>query len=137
MMPAPARQTDKTDKRAGLRVLIVDDEPVNRLVLSRMLSARGHGVIEAASGQAAIELASDHRPGLILMDINMPGMTGVEAAQRILETLGNAAPPIVAVTANDTSAQRLECEAAGFLGFIGKPLRMPLLLECLDAAVRL
>jgi CheY-like chemotaxis protein len=114
------------------QVLVVDDDAVNRLVLSRMLQMRGYQVIEAADGIEAVAQATASAPELVLMDINMPRMTGIDAARRIVTAFPTAPPRIVAVTANTSSAQRAECEAAGFRGFIGKPVKIKSLFAVLD-----
>jgi len=118
---------------AETTILVVDDDPTNRLVLSKMLQHRGYQVAQAESGPEAIACVSTKTPSVVLMDINMPGMTGVEAARKIAALLGAEAPKIVAVTANDTTAQRAECAAAGFRGFVAKPVKMQVLYEALDS----
>ncbi len=117
---------------AEITILVVDDDATNRFVLTKMLKHRGYTVAQAENGAQAIECVNSTSPSVVLMDINMPGMTGVEAAQKIAAMLGADAPKIVAVTANDTTAQRAECEAAGFQGFIPKPVRMQLLYDALE-----
>ncbi len=119
-----------------MTILVVDDDPTNRLVLSKMLKYRGYAVSLAESGPQAIECVTESTPSMVLMDINMPGMTGVEAAQKIAELLGTGAPSIVAVTANNTSKQRAECEAAGFRGFVAKPVKMQTLLDTVEQGLR-
>ena len=113
-------------------ILIVDDNPTNRFILAKMLESRGYTVSEATSGPAAIEWIRDNDPAAVLMDINMPGMTGVEAALEIRRLLGSQAPAIVAVTSDNTSVRRIECDDAGFDGFIPKPVRMQALFEVID-----
>lgn len=113
-------------------IMVVDDDPTNRFILAKMLKRRGYAVVEADSGPKAIEFVRDAAPALVLMDINMPEMTGVEAALEIANLLGTGAPNIVAVTANNTSEQRAQCEAAGFQGFVPKPVKMQTLFDILD-----
>ncbi len=114
-------------------ILVVDDDRTNRFVLASMLETRGYRVIEAADGLEALKKAAEVGPALILMDINMPNMTGIEAALRIADLMRDPTPRIVAVTANDTTAQRVECEQAGFCGFIGKPVKMKTLFDVVDS----
>ncbi len=121
---------------AEITILVVDDDPTNRFVLSKMLKHRGYTVAQAESGAQAIECVSETSPAVVLMDINMPGMTGVEAARKIASMLGEAAPKIVAVTANNTTAQRAECAAAGFQGFLAKPVKMQVLFDALEEGGR-
>ncbi len=119
--------------RSETVVLVVDDDAVNRLVLKTMLSRRGYRVIEAADGQEAIDRARATGPSVVLMDINMPRMTGIEAAARITELLPDRSPRIVAVTADVSARQRAACAAAGFDGFIDKPVTMRSLFEVLES----
>jgi len=118
----------------AVMILVVDDDPTNRLVLTRMLQTRGHRVAEVDNGADAIAVTETLSPELVLMDINMPGMTGIEAARRIIDRLGPVTPPLVAVTADTSSAQRAACEAAGFVAFIDKPVTMRALFSALAAA---
>lgn len=116
----------------GRVVLVVDDDAVNRLVLKKMLRHRGYEVIEAADGAEAVERACAEGPSVVLMDINMPRMTGIEAAARIAELLPAPHPRIVAVTADVSSRQRAACAAAGFDGFLDKPVTMRSLFDILE-----
>lgn len=117
-------------------ILVVDDNPTNRFILAKMLQSRGYAVTEVTSGPRAIECIRDNAPALVLMDINMPGMTGVEAALEITNLLGSKAPAIIAVTGDDTSQRRAECGAAGFNGFVPKPVRMQSLFEVIDQSLK-
>ncbi|MCG6113183.1 MAG: response regulator [Paracoccus sp.] len=113
-------------------ILIVDDNPTNRFILAKMLESRGYTVSEATNGPAAIEWIRSNDPAAVLMDINMPGMSGVEAALEIKRLLGSQAPAIIAVTSDNTSVRQIECKDAGFGGFIPKPVRMQSLFEIIN-----
>lgn len=117
---------------AGTVVLVVDDDAVNRLVLKKMLGRRGYQVVEAADGVEAVAQVQAIGPSVVLMDINMPRMTGIEAAARIAELLPAPHPRMVAVTADVSARQRAACAAAGFDGFLDKPVTMRSLFELLD-----
>ena len=107
---------------AGLNVLVVDDNATNRMIGVRMLEALGATATSAEDGQMAVEAAAAQAFDLILMDINMPGMDGIEAARRVRAQGGpSAAAPIVALTANAMSHQRDEYLAAGMNGVVAKP----------------
>jgi CheY-like chemotaxis protein len=112
-------------------VLVVDDDAVNRLVLRKMLHHRGYRVVEAADGIEAVDRARTAGPSVVLMDINMPRMTGIEAAARIAALLPAPCPRIIAVTADVSARQRAACAAAGFDGFLDKPVTMRSLFDIL------
>ena len=106
---------------AGLRVLIVDDDGTNRLVLSEALQAEGARVEVAASGQAAIDAANRQTFDLVFMDIYMPEMDGHEATRR-LRAVGLDDLPIIALSGAVTQAERDRCQASGMNDFVAKPL---------------
>ncbi|MEO0818783.1 MAG: response regulator [Pseudomonadota bacterium] len=102
--------------------MIVEDDDVNLLVLQLMLKQEGYETIAAVDGPAAIELADTHRPSLVLMDLSMPKMDGITAANAIRRRLNEAAPLFVAVTAHVTPHHRQLCEEAEFVDFVEKPI---------------
>ena len=106
----------------SLSILAVDDSSTNRLIMSRMLQALGHQVETAASGEQAVEAAASRPFDLILMDVQMPGIGGVEAARRIraLQASSGAAP-IVPVTADASLADEDAYRSAGMAGLLAKP----------------
>ena len=98
---AQMSETDQSDHAdTGLSLLVVDDIPINRLLLSQMLERLGHIVEVADDGAVAVDIARKKRFDLILMDINMPGMNGVDATRKIREGGASANVPIMGVTAN-------------------------------------
>src|SRR5947209_3151960 len=107
----------------GLKLLVVDDSSTNRLILSRMLQALGHDVETANDGEQAVARLAETSFDLVLMDVQMPGIGGVEAARRIRARGGAAAgTPIIAVTADASDADRIAYAAAGMTGVAPKPL---------------
>jgi signal transduction histidine kinase/CheY-like chemotaxis protein len=120
---APAAQVSVRDAPlAGLKILIVDDNRTNRLVGLKSLEALGAEAETADSGEAAIAHASKGGYDLILMDVNMPGMDGLEATRRIRELpQPQAAVPIVALTADVMTHHQASYHAAGMNGFVPKP----------------
>lgn len=116
----PARPVPKT---RPLRVLAAEDDSVNRLVIQRLLERDGHTALFAADGEAAVALAADERPDLILMDLRMPMLDGFGATAAIRAAEGAARrTPIVALTADTLISTRERCLAAGMDGFISKPI---------------
>ncbi len=119
----PKREID-----VGTYVLVVDDNRVNRLVLTRMLKKFGFDVDEAENGRAAVELAARRRYAAIFMDCEMPVMNGWDASVRIRDE-ADGFVPIVAVTAYVTDEDRARCEKSGMSDFIAKPVVRPQLEE--------
>jgi PAS domain S-box-containing protein len=113
----------------GLRVLVVEDNATNRMIVTKLLENLGAAVETAADGLLGVEAASRGRFDIILMDVQMPGIDGLEAARRIRRLGGAAAAtPIVALTANVLAHQRAEYLEAGMDGVVGKPISPPVLL---------
>ncbi len=103
-------------------VLYIDDEPTNRLLVKRILMAEGFDVDEADNARDGIQIATDNPPDLILMDISMPDMDGLEATQRLRDISTLAHIKVVAVTANAMTGDRERFLAAGCDGYISKPI---------------
>jgi two-component system, sensor histidine kinase len=117
--PAPAPDP------ARLSILLVEDHPVNRRIATRMLQKMGYSVEMACDGKEALSACEAQAFDLVLMDISMPVMDGIEATRRIRETeTGTGAHlPIVALTANAMDGDRERCIAAGMDDFVTKPVR--------------
>ncbi|GAP63092.1 MAG: hybrid sensor histidine kinase/response regulator [Ardenticatenia bacterium] len=115
------------------KILYVEDNPANKMLVRRVLEAQGYEVIEADDGLSGIRKAQEVRPDLILMDINLPGMDGYEAATKIksIETLKHV--PIVALTANVMQGDRERSLAAGCDGYLPKPIDIDQLIEQVEA----
>lgn len=112
------------------RILLAEDSRANRLVAGAILNQAGYGVDEAPDGIAAVRAAGERRYALILMDLEMPGIDGVEAARRIRKLphpRGDV--PILALTGGSVGADRDRCLAAGMDGFLSKPVDRVRLLE--------
>ena len=132
--PAAASPDSKARLRAGWAgtpVLLVEDDPVNQLVAKAMLEAAGLSVETADSGQRAVHRASEHTYALILMDMQMPGMDGLQATRLMRQLPRLAHTPIVAMTANAFADDRQACLAAGMNAHIAKPVRPDLLYTTL------
>jgi CheY-like chemotaxis protein len=115
------------------RILVVEDAEDNRDMLSRRLQRRGYRVIGAADGQEAVEMAARERPDLILMDVGLPVMDGLEATRRIRARAETQTTPIIAVTAHALSGDRDRTLQAGCDDYHAKPVELPRLLAQMEA----
>jgi two-component system, cell cycle response regulator DivK len=113
-------------------VLVVDDNADTRAVVRWMLERRGCRVVEASDGRRAYEMAVEHRPDLVVMDLSMPVADGYEAIRSIRSREEFSTLPAIAVTAFDRAAARDGAEAAGFDYYLSKPIdfrRLEVLVE--------
>lgn len=117
---------DNEEDNAQLRILVAEDNPVNRQVLTRMLKSLGYNADCVDDGPAVLEALSNEPYNVVLMDCQMPGMDGEQVTEEIrnVEHRFSTQPIIVAVTADASHEHRLACLAAGMDDFIGKPLRV-------------
>jgi CheY-like chemotaxis protein len=113
------------------RLLVVDDVPANRQLLCEMLGRQGFEVDQAEDGAQALERIAEQRPDLVLMDIRMPVMDGLEATARLREDEATRELPIVAVSANASPEDRQRSLAGGANAFLSKPVRHELLTTVL------
>ena len=107
---------------SGERILVVEDNPKNLKLVRDVLQFSGYEVIEATCGEDGVRLAALEQPDLILMDLQLPGIDGTEALRRIRESDDGGAVPVVAVTAFAMSEDRERAYAAGFDGYVQKPI---------------
>ena len=115
------------------KILVVEDNEENWDMLSRRLLRRGYEVEHALDGQQAVALAASSRPDLILMDVNLPVLDGLEATRQIKATAGTAPIPIIALTAHAMSGDREKALQAGCDDYHTKPVEFPRLLEQIEA----
>jgi signal transduction histidine kinase len=128
LRPMPVIPTDG-DRLEGLNILVVEDNPANRLIVRKILEGLGAAVELAEDGAAGVEAARRLAPSVILMDVQMPGMDGLEATRRIRALPGPAArAPIIALTANVLEHQRETYHSCGMDGVVGKPIAPAALL---------
>jgi len=109
-------------------ILIVEDNPKNLKLVRDTLQVKGYKTIEAETGEEGVRLAQERHPALILMDIQLPGINGVEALRQLRVDPMTSAIPVIAVTASVMTQDRTRIMAAGFDGFQGKPIRVRELL---------
>ena len=109
---------------AGERVLVVEDNEKNMKLFRDVLTATGYRALEATTGGQAVELAAEHGPDLVLMDIQLPDIDGVEALSRLRADTRTASIPVLALTAQAMQGDRERFLAAGFDGYLAKPLNI-------------
>src|SRR6185437_10044723 len=128
--PAPVRQTAAA-RLDGLRILLVEDNPVNQKVATGLLEREGHLVTVAGNGREAVAAVGRETFDLVFMDVQMPEMDGLEATATIreLERDSGARLPIVAMTAHAMKGDEERCLAAGMDVYITKPIRRQILLD--------
>ena len=114
------------ERRRPLEVLLADDSATNRLLAARILEKRGHRVMQVEDGAAAVEAVAAYDFDVVLMDVQMPQVDGLEATRTIREWEGDtdaARLPIIALTAHAMGSDRDACHAAGMDGYLAKPFR--------------
>ena len=107
---------------AGGKILVVEDNAVNRRLAEYLLRSTGYTVLEAATAREAFQRIQAHRPDLILMDLHLPEMDGLEATQRLKDDQATRHIPVVALTAYGMPGDRERALAAGCAGYITKPI---------------
>ena len=110
-------------------ILIVEDNEKNMKLARDVLQSRGYATLEAVTGEEGVRLAIDRKPDLVLMDIQLPGINGMEALRQLRADPGCAKIPVVAFTASVTPTDRSQISAAGFDAFISKPINLKEFLE--------
>jgi len=112
---------EKTGSTKGLKIMVVDDEDDMRKIISKRLKDAGYEIIQAKNGREALVYAFKEAPGLIVMDVMMPEMDGIEATRKLRENLQTAAIPIIMLTAKHDKHSELEGIDAGADDYIAKP----------------
>jgi two-component system, cell cycle response regulator DivK len=108
----------------GARILVVEDNDKNRKLVRDVLTFKGYEVIESETGEEGVRLAQERRPSLVLMDIRLPGIDGVEALRRLRAEETTRGIPVMAMTASVMSEDRQKIMAAGFDGYQSKPINV-------------
>ena len=125
---------------AGELILVVEDNDKNRKLVRDLLTVKGYQLLEVETGEDGVRVARERHPSLILMDIQLPGMNGIEALRQLRADPSTAAIPVVAVTASAMTQDRQKIMAAGFDAYQAKPISvrpfLALVREVLDRAPR-
>jgi len=130
---APPRFDARLAPGEDLMALVADDSTVNRRILARLLESAGARVIQAAGGQEALQLAREHRPDIVFMDVRMPDLNGLEATRRLKADVATQDIPVIVVTASAFGDTRAAAREAGCIDYLPKPVRA----ESLFAALHL
>jgi CheY-like chemotaxis protein len=117
------------------RILLVEDEQVNRELFRRRLTAKGFDVLPAESGERALELARAERPDLVLMDLGLPGIDGWEATRQLKADPATAPIPVIALSAHATPEAKQKATAAGCVEFETKPVQWDALIGKINSAL--
>jgi two-component system cell cycle response regulator DivK len=120
---------------AGEKILLVEDNPVNRRLAVFLLRSQGYEVREATTAQEALEALEKERPDLILMDIQLPGMDGLEVTRKLKAQPATADIPVIAVTSYAMKGDREKALAAGCVGYVTKPIDKNIFIQ--EIAARL
>ncbi len=110
-------------------VLIVEDNPNNRMIMRDMMEVQGHRTLEAVDGPAGLDMAVKHRPDLILMDVQLPGMDGYEVTRRLKAHDDTKGIPIIAVTSFAMKGEEDRARQAGCDAYLSKPIDIHKLVE--------
>jgi two-component system cell cycle response regulator DivK len=110
-------------------VLIVEDNEKNLKLVRDILQVKGYRTLEAGTGEEGLALAAQHKPDLVLMDIQLPGINGIDARKALRANPATAAIPVIAVTASVMQHDRQLITEAGFDAYLGKPLDLKQFLD--------
>ena len=105
-------------------ILIVEDNDKNMKLVRDVLQVKGYSTLEAVTGEDAIRIATERIPDLILMDIHLPGMNGIDTLHALRARQETASIPVIAVTASVMQQDRNLITQAGFDGYVGKPINL-------------
>ncbi len=116
-------------------ILIVEDNEQNRKLARDLLRVHGYRTIEAETGEDGVALAAERAPDLVVMDIHLPGMSGIEAIAKLRAAPTTRAVPVIAFTASVMAQDRSQIIAAGFDAFVSKPINLEAFLGAVAAAL--
>ena len=117
-------------------ILIVEDNEKNMKLVRDILQAKGYQTVEAGTGEEGVQLALEKKPDLVLMDIQLPGMNGIEALKVLRANPSTAQIPVVAITASVMQQDKQQVVDSGFDGFIEKPINLREFLATVQGALK-
>ena len=133
---APVADRPVSTEAVTKTVLVIEDNELNMKLFHDLLRTRGHTVLQAREGTAGFELARQHRPDLILMDIQLPGVSGLVVAGWIKEDAEQKSIPIIAVTAMAMKGDEDRIRQGGCDTYMAKPISAPIFLKTVDQFLR-
>lgn len=116
-------------------ILIVEDNEKNRRLLRDVLQVNGYQTLESETAEEGIEIARQSQPALVLMDIQLPGISGIQAFQQLQAEEATRGIPVIAVTASAMQEERAQIETAGFAGYQPKPIQVMEFVKAVDGIV--
>jgi two-component system cell cycle response regulator DivK len=120
----------------GTRILLVEDNEKNMKLVRDVLRAAGYDTLEATTGRRAVEVATEHEPDLVLMDVQLPDLDGVEALGRLRADERTASIPVLALTAQAMQGDRERFLAVGFDGYVSKPVDIVALVDTVNVVLK-
>ena len=117
-------------------ILIIEDNENNLKLVRDVLQIKGHTTLEAGTAEDGLKIAFERKPALVLMDIQLPGMSGIDALKALRADPATAAIPVVAITASVMKEARRDIVSAGFNDLIEKPLKLKTLLDTVQRALK-
>jgi two-component system, sensor histidine kinase and response regulator len=118
------------------KILVIDDDAVQRVLLNAVFRQQGLEVLQAANGQEGIRLARDRRPDLIVSDVNLPEMDGFAVLSHLRKEPTTATIPFIIITANPDEADQRRARDSGASGYLPKPISIPDLQALVNAEIR-
>jgi CheY-like chemotaxis protein len=128
----PVTPTTQIKPAAAARILIADDDPSSRELLRSILESSGYEVVEAEDGVQVMEIAPDFAPDLVILDIQMPKMDGLQAAKALRNISTFEKTPIVALTAASSRLLPADMSQSGFTSYLVKPIGPAKLRQCVS-----
>ncbi|MEJ7668435.1 MAG: response regulator [Casimicrobiaceae bacterium] len=116
-------------------ILIVEDNEKNMKLVRDVLQVKGYSTVEASTAEEGIKLTAEHKFDLILMDIQLPGMNGIDALHLLRADAATAAIPVIAVTASVMQQDKKQIMEAGFDAYIGKPINLKEFLDTVQRVI--
>ncbi len=120
---------------SGELILIVEDNEKNRILARDVLESRGYETLETTTGEEGICLAREHQPALVLLDIHLPGIDGIETFRQLRADPATAAIPVIAVTASAMPDDQAHIKKVGFDRYLSKPINIKLFLEAVKEVI--
>jgi two-component system, cell cycle response regulator DivK len=117
-------------------ILIVEDNEKNLKLVRDVLQVKGYETLDAGTAEDGLKIAAERKPDLVLMDIQLPGMNGIDALKALRANPATAAIPVVAITASVMQQDRQQIMNAGFNGFIEKPINLRNFLDTVQATLK-